>query len=193
MTGTTRPSQRSNQKERTRAAIVAAAQELVDTDSDLTMPAVAAAAKVSEATAYRYFPDLVTLLGEVTNRMDPDAVMEPVAGSVDPVERIGHAAEVLARSALRRQTALRAIIAATIVQPRPVVRPGNRFALIERALAPWSATANPDAVRRLTRDLAVVISAEAVFTLVDLCDLSADAAVESLVRTARTLTAAATR
>jgi hypothetical protein len=38
----------------------------------------------------------------------------------------------------------------------------------------------------------VVISAEAWFTLVDLCGLAGDAAVESMARTARTITAAAT-
>ncbi|WNV85925.1 TetR/AcrR family transcriptional regulator [Umezawaea sp. Da 62-37] len=192
MTETARPTQRSNQKERTRAAIVTATQELIETNGDLTMPGVAAAARVSEATAYRYFPDLVTLLGEAVNRMDPKAAMEPVAGSVDPVERIGHAAEVLGRAVVRHERAIRAIIAATIVQPRPVVRPGNRFAFIRLALEPWSATAAPAAVDRLTRELAVVISAEALFTLVDMCDLDPEDAVASLVRTARTLTTVAT-
>lgn len=44
---------------------------------------------------------------------------------------------------------------------------------------------------QLVRDLAVVISAESLFTLTDLCGLSPDAAVTSLVATARRLTAAA--
>ena len=48
----------SNQMERTRSAIVAAARELADSGAEITMPAVAAEARVSEATAYRYFPDL---------------------------------------------------------------------------------------------------------------------------------------
>ena len=52
---------RSNQKKRTRAAIVEAARELIGTGAEVTMPTVARAALVSEATAYRYFPDLPSL------------------------------------------------------------------------------------------------------------------------------------
>ena len=55
---------RVNQKARTRAAIVQAVRELARSGAEITMPSVAKAALVSEATAYRYFPDLVTLLLE---------------------------------------------------------------------------------------------------------------------------------
>ena len=41
------------------------------------------------------------------------------------------------------------------------------------------------------RDLAMAVSADALFTLTDLCGLSGPDAVDSAVRTARTLTAAA--
>ena len=47
---------RVHQKARTRSAIVAAAHELAETGGEVTMPAIAAAARVSEATAYRYSP-----------------------------------------------------------------------------------------------------------------------------------------
>lgn len=55
---------RANQKLRTRTAILQAAVELMRTGTDVTMPEVAKAALVSEATAYRYFPDLASLLQE---------------------------------------------------------------------------------------------------------------------------------
>ena len=45
---------RVNQKTRTRNAIVQAAAELSRTGREVTMPEVAKAALVSEATAYRY-------------------------------------------------------------------------------------------------------------------------------------------
>jgi AcrR family transcriptional regulator len=183
---------RTHQKERTRAAIVAAAQDLVDSGQEVTMPAIAAAALVSEATAYRYFPDLVTLLGEVTSGVDAEQAMAAVADSVDPVERVGHATEMLARHVLQRQAAIRAIMSAAIVRPGPAVRPGYRFTLIEKALSPWSETAHHDQVEQLTRALAVVVSADALFTLTDLCGLSDEAAIASLVHTARTVTAATT-
>lgn len=63
------------------------------------MPSVARAALVSEATAYRYFPDLVSLLREVDAGMWPSPAesLAPVAHTDDPVERVGHATEVLLR------------------------------------------------------------------------------------------------
>jgi len=45
---------RVNQKARTRAAIVRAVQDLARDGAEITMPSVARAALVSEATAYRY-------------------------------------------------------------------------------------------------------------------------------------------
>lgn len=181
---------RTNQKERTRSAIVAAARDLVESGADVTMPDIAAAARVSEATAYRYFPHLAVLLGEVVVPMDTDAAMEEVAASADPVERVAHAAEALSRRVIKRERAVRAVIAATIAGSGPPARPGHRFPLIKQALAPWSETADPAEVEQLTRSLAVVISAEALFTLIDMCDLAPEAAIQSLIQTARTLTAA---
>ena len=55
---------RVNQKERTRAAIIEAARDLSGSGTEITMSVVAATARVSEATAYRYFPDLASLLLE---------------------------------------------------------------------------------------------------------------------------------
>ena len=53
------------------------------------MPDVARAAMVSEATAYRYFPDLVTLLQQALAGLwpPPAEALAPVAGSADPAER----------------------------------------------------------------------------------------------------------
>ena len=45
---------------------------------------------------------------------------------------------------------------------------------------------------QLKRDLAVVVSAEALFTLTDLCGLSPEDAIASARHTARALTEAAT-
>jgi AcrR family transcriptional regulator len=184
---------RVNQKARTRAAILQAVRELTRTGGEISMPAVARAALVSEATAYRYFPDLASLLMEADTDAwpDPAQALAPVAGSTDPVERVGYAAEFLLTGILARQSVVRAMIAATITRPDLAAsRPGHRFALIDYALAPL-ATANPAALAQLKQGLSVVMSAEALFVLTDLCGLSPPDAVASAVRTARTLTAAA--
>ena len=56
---------RVNQKRRTRAAIVAAAQELLDAGRDPDGGRGGRGALVSRTTAYRYFPTQESLLVEV--------------------------------------------------------------------------------------------------------------------------------
>jgi len=188
------PPRLSNQMERTRSAIVAAARDLADSGAEITMPAVAAAARVSEATAYRYFPDLISLLRAAVMTEDLVAVLRSATRDDDPVERIGQAAEILGQAVLRRQGAVRVLVASTIAKPVTAKdRPAHRFGLIEHALAPWIDKCGPAGradAERLVRGLAVVISAESIFTLTDLCGLAPDAAVASLVDTARAMTAA---
>ncbi|WP_406504850.1 TetR/AcrR family transcriptional regulator [Streptomyces sp. NBC_00212] len=190
---------RSNQKRRTRAAIVEAASELIAAGGEVSMPTIARAAMVSEPTAYRYFPDLPSLISEaLAGTWPPPAeALAPVADSIDPAERVAFACEFLLRGVLRRQGAVRAMIAATITRPTAATaRPGVRFGLIDHALAPLEDTLGstaPEALAQLKRDLAVVVSAEALFTLTDLCGLAPDDAIDSAVRTATTLTEAAMR
>jgi AcrR family transcriptional regulator len=188
---------RSNQKERTRTAIVVAAREAIASGGEVTMPDVARRALVSEATAYRYFPDLASLLREALAGVwdSPQKAMEPVAGSDDPVERIGFATEVLLREVLAYQGAVRAMISASVTKPSAAPgRPGRRFGLIDEALRPLNATMaarQPRQFEQLRRGLAVVVSAEALFTLTDLYGLTPEAAIASAAQTARSLTAAA--
>src|SRR5947199_1691377 len=120
---------RSNQKKRTRTAIVEAARELIDTGGEVTMSEIARAALVSEATAYRYFPDLPSLISEALAGVwpPPAEALAPVAESADPVERIAFACEFLLRGILARQGSVRAMISATITRPESVTTdPGIR-------------------------------------------------------------------
>jgi AcrR family transcriptional regulator len=185
---------RVNQKLRTRTAIVRAAAELMATGRDVTMPEIARTALVSEATAYRYFPDLASLLREAMAGQlpDPADALAPVAGSVDPVERVAFATEYLMRHVLARQGAVRAMIAATVARPGGgASRPGLRVGLIDHALAPVSDSLDPAALARLKLGLGVVVSAEALFSLTDLYGLDPEDAIATAVHAATTLTRAA--
>jgi AcrR family transcriptional regulator len=190
---------RANQKLRTRNAIVRAAVDLMRTGRDITMLEVAKAALVSEATAYRYFPDLASLLREAMDGQmpAPAEALAAVTDSGDPVERVAAATEHLLRLVHSYQGATRAMIAATITRPATAsTRPGLRFGLIDHALAPLEHTLgadDPAALAQLKRDLAVVVSAEAFFCLTDMCHLSAQDAIASVVHTATALTRAAVR
>ena len=193
------PGGRANQKARTRAAVLEACGELVRSGAEVSMPEVAARAMVSEATAYRYFPDLVSLLQEVLQGLWPTAeqALAPVGDSQDPAQRVAFACEYLLRGVHAYQGAVRAMISYTITAPAQArTRPGIRFGLIDYALAPFEAPANPRgigpaAMTRLKQDLAVVVSAEAFFVLTDLCGLAPDDAIASAARTAAILTSAA--
>jgi AcrR family transcriptional regulator len=125
---------RVNQKQRTRMAIVEATRRLAGRGGDISMPVVAREALVSEATAYRYFPDLATLLREADEGTwpSPAAALAPVADSDDPVERIGYAAEVLFR-------APRAPVRADRLRPRPA----GPHAGADRPRRAGAATARP--------------------------------------------------
>ncbi|HEX4790671.1 MAG TPA: TetR/AcrR family transcriptional regulator [Actinospica sp.] len=199
MTGTTSAPTggRVNQKKRTRDAIVRAAAERMATGREVTMPEIARAALVSEATAYRYFPDLASLLQEAMADQlpEPAAVLAAVTDSADPAERVAAATEYLLRHVVEREGAVRAMIAATVVRPgTAATRPGLRFSLIDAALAPLEdllGAADPAAFDRLKLGLSVIVSAEALFSLTDLQGLDTDAAIAGLVQTAAALTRAA--
>src|SRR6202161_2040694 len=199
MTTLTGQGGRANQKARTRAAIVDACGDLVRSGAEVTMPEVARRAMVSEATAYRYFPDLISLLREALEGAwpDPAEALAPVAQSAQPAVRVAFACEYLLRGVHAYQGAVRAMISHTITAPAAArMRPGIRFGLIDYALAPFESPANPqglapDAMARLKQDLAVVVSAEAFFVLTDLCELAPVDAIPSAARTAAILTRAA--
>jgi AcrR family transcriptional regulator len=195
---TTTTGGRTNQKARTQRAIVEACRELIRSGQPVTMPDVAKAAMVSEATAYRYFPDLASLISQALAEdwPTPAEALEPVADSTDPVERVAFAARHLLQGVAERESVVRAMIAATVSRPEFASRgrPGIRFGLIDYALAPFHdsfESSNREAAAQLRRGLAIVVSAEALFCLTDLCGLSIDAAIDSAVQTAKTLTAVA--
>ena len=190
---------RANQKLRTQRSIVEAARTLIRTGAPLSMPEVARLALVSEVTAYRYFPDLPSLLSEAITGLwpTPAEALAPVAASPDPIVRVALAADVLLRGILAYQGSVRAMIAATITHPElATTRPDIRFALIDHALDPTAlgpAAPEPAALDQLKRELYVVISAESLFCLTDRLGLGNEAAIAHIIRIATILITGASR
>ena len=157
------------------------------------------AALVSPATAYRYFPDQLSLLRAALQ----DALLhdEEIATPLDDTTtelagRVARATEAFLRLTLKRESLVRAVMALSLLQSveapashQKVVarRPGYRLAWIAAALAPLEGTIAADELRRLTRALAVVMSSEALIALQDVCGLDANTAVDICAWTARTL------
>jgi hypothetical protein len=137
------------------------------------------------------------LLGEAFTQIwrDPVEVMQAVGEVSDPVKRVAYAASVLLTEVAAYQGAVRVMMSAAITRPDgPALRPGRRLALIDQALQPLAARPghlNPAALRQLKLDLAVVMSAEAFFTLVDLCSLSPAEAIASATHAAEVIVAEA--
>jgi AcrR family transcriptional regulator len=190
-------SERVRQKERTRAALIAAARRLILDGSAITMLGAATAAGVSEATAYRHFPDLPALLREAFVGLWPDPPPELTSPGDhgDVPARVAQATEFLLRNVVRMQGAVRVMIASTITRDEVTFpRPGKQFGLIDLAVAPLEqgpAAIDPDRLAQLKLDLAVIMSAEALFTLTDLAGLAPQDAIASVARTARIITQAA--
>ncbi|MEY9852292.1 AcrR family transcriptional regulator [Leifsonia sp. EB41] len=181
----------------TRAALVSACRETIRSGGEVSMPQLARAAGVAEATAYRYFPDLVSLVKEGLEGLWPAPVeaLASVVDSVDVIERVDAACEFLLRRSHRFERAIRAVIADTVTRPEAGrTRPGFRFGLIALALTPLAGevdTRRRKRVEELRDELAAVVGAEALFALTDLAGMDIDRAIGTLRRAARTLTAAA--
>src|ERR671920_1991659 len=85
---------RTNQKVRTRDALIAAARQLLARGVTPTVEAAATEASVGRTTAYRYFPNSRALLGATF----PEIEMTSLLGAdspEDPLARLGSVAEIL--------------------------------------------------------------------------------------------------
>ena len=196
------PGGRQNQRERTRRAIVAAAVKLVADGTLPTIAEVAEEALVSTATAYRYFPDQLSLLNAALldgysgfgERFTPD-----IGAESDVVRRVDLATEGLIRRIIDRETLVRVVFALSLLRsvdgttPRNeavALRPGFRRAWIDEALLPVEKEIDPENLRLLKLALGAVMSSEALFALEDIMGVDANEAIEVCRWMARTLTAA---
>lgn len=193
---------RDKQKQRTRNAIVAAARELVIQGRLPSVAEVAEAALVSSATAYRYFPDQLSLLRAALQDASPppDSMLVPGHDEAsDPAERVARATASFLRRVLERETLVRAVMALSLLQsveeaqPRQgtsTLRPGYRLAWIEEALRPLEATIDANVLQQLKGALAIVMSSEALVSLQDVGGLDAETAIATCAWAARTLVSA---
>jgi len=180
---------RVNQKRRTRAAVVAAAKELLQQGTTPTVAQAAEAALVSRTTAYRYFPTQESLLMELSVNLDVDDLEALVA---QPVDADGAAARVLElvesfnrhvqAEEVQYRTAMRLyqdqwLEAVAAGDDAPLVREGRRGRWLETCLAPLAGRVPAADLERLVRALSLVIGPEPMVVLRDVCHLSADDAL----------------
>jgi AcrR family transcriptional regulator len=188
------------QRRRTRAAIVAAAAQLLQAGRTPSVNDVAEAADVSRRTVYLYFPTLEQLLLDATLGLLSQAAVEEAIDAADAggdaVERV--AAMVRALSSMSTETLalgrslLRLTVAPTDGAEAPNPRRGyRRVGWIERALEPLRPRLEPPAFERLVSALAMVVGWEALIVLQDVRGLSPQEQLDTSLWAARALIGAA--
>jgi AcrR family transcriptional regulator len=190
---------RANQKQRTRAAVVDAATQLLRHGPQPTVAQAAELAKVSRATAYRYFPTVEALMVEVAQVNPAAAPIEQwLAGldNPDAGERLRGLIEVFNEVARREEAALRTGLRVYLDtwidsrrrgdQPLPL-REGRRTRWLEQVLEPARKQLRPAVWRRLHSALALTLGIEALVVLKDVCKLSDDEALATQTWAAQAL------
>jgi AcrR family transcriptional regulator len=200
---------RFRQRRRTRAAIVAAAAELLKSGVTPSVNDVAEAADVSRRTVYLYFPTLEQLLLDATLGLLSQAAVDEAIDAADARSGGGDAAARVAAmietfSSISRETLPlgRSLIRLTVERGGDVDgddghgasaprRGHRRVEWIERALAPLRDELDDDAFERLVSAMAMVVGWEALIVLHDLRGLPAEEQVSTSVWAANALIRAA--
>jgi len=175
---------RANQKARTRQAIVKAAGTLLARGVKPSLDEIAEEARVSRATAYRYFPGLDALLSEAAVDLmvpEPGELFDARAPS-DPFERLALVDETIDKACRERELPLRLMLARLLERSigrgpdDPPLRQNRRVPLLEKALAPLEARLGRPRLERLAQALAMIVGTEGFIALSDVVGLDREQA-----------------
>jgi AcrR family transcriptional regulator len=173
---------RPNQKHRTRKDLLQAAARLMKQNQKPSLEEIAAEALVSRATAYRYFPNLQSLLVEASLDVAfPDAAdVFRGASHTDPVSRLEHVDDALDTIIRDNEAALRTMLAYSLAYASDSTASNNlparqnrRTPLIEEALRPAREQFKPATLKLLTSALALLLGTEAMVACKDVLQLDA--------------------
>ena len=182
---------RDSQKNRTRKALVAAAADLIAEGQQPTVTEVAEAARISRATAYRYFPTQEMLLAEVA-LFSAGGPLFPAGGKkLDVPEAVGQLVRRVGGWAYRNEQPLRTILRLSLDPATGVRRPGHRVEWVKDALAPARAEMGSKTYNRLSKALTLLLGIDPIVVMNDIAGASREQALDVLEWTARTLVEAA--
>ena len=188
---------RVNQKARTRAALLAAAVELVREGRPPSVPDAAERALVSVATAYRYFPTADDLWTEASfETMDFTELSADVEKAVDAAgDDAGARLDMLENPLPYRTMAKLASERWFAQQHAPTVesaliREGRRHHWNQRIVEPLRGTLTDAERRRLVAALDVAWGTEAAISLIDVAGLEVEEAKRVMLQTAQWVLAA---
>ena len=182
---------RTNQKARTRDALIAAARQLLAEGVIPTIEEAASEASVGRTTAYRYFPNGRALLAATFPEIEMDSLLGADPPE-DPLARVTIVAESLAQRIIEHEPEYRAQLRLAL-EGEPAgseslpLRRGRRIGWIEDALAPLRGRMPHQELRRLVYGISATLGIEALVWLTDMGGLSREEAVEVMRSNARTL------
>jgi AcrR family transcriptional regulator len=186
---------RTEQKQRTREALVAAARELVTAGVTPTVEQAAEAAGVSRTAAYRYFPNRRSLLAaahpetEATSLLPPDPPAD-VSARLEAVVR--SFTNLIAATEAQQRTMLRLSLETDPAEaPDLPLRQGRAIGWITEALSPLKAELSDEQIRRLVLAIRSAIGIEALVWLTDIARLTHQEAADLMAWSAQALLAAA--
>jgi AcrR family transcriptional regulator len=182
---------RTEQKRRTRDALVAAARDLVVSGTTPTVEQAAAAAAISRPTAYRYFPNQRALLAAAHPETAAETLL-PADAPDDPAARLAAVITPLTRmvvdSESQQRTMLRLSLDADPTERAALyLRQGRAIGWIEEALAPLRGQLSDQAIHNLVLAIRSAVGIEALVWLTDVARLSHDEAVSLMSWTAQAL------
>jgi AcrR family transcriptional regulator len=182
---------RTNQKARTRDALIAAARQLLAEGATPTVEAAATEASVGRTTAYRYFPNSRALLVATY----PEFEMTSLLGAdspEDPLDRLKSVAQTLTQWCIEYEPEYRAQLRLTLEghsaggESLPLRR-GRRIGWIEDALSPLKGRIPDPELERLVLGIGATLGIEAFVWLTDVAGLSREEAAEVMRTNAHTL------
>lgn len=189
---------RTGQKSRTRTALVTAAREMVANGQTPTVDRAAAAASVSRATAYRYFPNHGSLLAAA----HPETGTQSLLGDdppADPAARLDVVIRAFTTLIVETETQQRTMLRLSLEDrlehtgddhaPLPL-RQGRAIGWITEALEPLRGQLTDEGLRRLVLAIRSATGIEALVWLTDMAGLSRDEAVDLMRESARALLSA---
>jgi len=193
---------RVNQKRRTRTAIIAAAQAIVERGETPTVAQAAEDALVSRTTAYRYFPTQESLLLELSININIRELEQFAAKPLDgtrPEERMLEFVDLFNRFFVANEKLYRTVTrhvmdtwlaAERIGDDHAFTREGRRAPMIATILEPLRDTISDRDLQRLEAALCVIAGGEAMMVLRDVCRLEVDEALAIIHWVAEVLLAA---
>jgi AcrR family transcriptional regulator len=165
---------RTQQKARTRGALIDAARTLLARGRTPTVEEAAEAAGVSRATAYRYFPNQRALLVAAHPEIEATTLLGEDAPT-DPQKRLDRTIRELIRLTIDTEPELRTMLRLSL-EPRAgeelLLRQGRAIGWIEEALAPLRGRLSRAELRRLVLAIRAGCGIEALVWLTDVEGLS---------------------